>query len=296
MATSHGDAELIARRELLFEAAAAFDRARAHLGPGEPALESVEGALARALAQDTVEFAADPVWYHITDRDFLSRSVPVPVRFTDLSRRFRFFWVSLPIALFPQRHWAFNRLDVIVQFNPGEPQPGRRPKAHQILPARRFQDLLRVSAGLEVRLDENFQFSAAARPPAVDAGVARAQVGAGVDARAAAGLGMVVGPFTYQIKNAQIDHTPVGMEMVRWRIEGAEFFQGEGPDLVVVLQVPRETERVTIAAAMEARRYFNWGAAGLQEAVKQLGDRLRHFFEDGLPVERRASWELDPSD
>jgi hypothetical protein len=280
------------RRAFLLAAAAAIDQAHANLAPGQPITETPEGALARALADDTVEFAGTPVWYHITDQDFLSRKMPVPVNFTELTQRFSFYWMYCPIALFPQRNWGFNRLDVILQLNPTEIKPEFRPKAYQILPDKKFQQLLELSDSLDVRLNENFQFSAQASPQKVTSAIGSVGAGAGIDAKGAGSMGLVVGPFTYSIKKAQIDHTPVGMEMVRWRIEGAKFFQEDSPELIVVVQVPKGTGEVDVAAALEARRYFNYGAAGLQDVVKRLTEKFRKFFEDGMPLKHQVRWNF----
>jgi len=284
------------RRALLLEAAYAIDALHVPLCSGQRGVtETPEGALARSLADDVARFAAYPVVYRITDRDFLSRNVPVPVRFGTLTKSFRFYWLQVPIALMPVRNWGFNRLEVAIELSPGEPLAHLRPKAYQILPEKRFQTLLSATTGLQLRLDENFEFAAATTPLHVDAGIAGARAQAAVDAKLAPSLGLVAGPFTYRIKRAKIDHTPVGMETIRWRIEGAEFFEDDAPTLVVILQVPRETRSVTVVAALEASRYFAYASAPLQDAVRQLAARLRQFFERGLPRDDQASWDITPS-
>jgi hypothetical protein len=37
-----------------------------------------------------------------------------------LSEDYSFYWLNVPILLRPQRNWAFNRLEVAIEFNPGE--------------------------------------------------------------------------------------------------------------------------------------------------------------------------------
>jgi hypothetical protein len=282
------------RAELLMEAARQVDLRMGHLGGGGPLSETPEGAMLRALSDDVAEFASFPVVYRITDRDFLSRSMPVPLRFTELARRFRFYWLYVPIGLFPQRNWGFNRLEVLMEFNAGEARPELRPKAYQILPEKRFQKLLEVGIALNVRLDENFEFSADVEPVPQVPGMPASLRGA-VDAKAAGSMGMVAGPFTYRVKRAQIDHTPVGMEKVRWRIDGAEFFGEDSPEPIVILQVPTATREVTITAALEASRYFNYASASLQDAIKELGASLRQFFRQGAPLQSTASWDISAS-
>ncbi len=94
---------------------------------------------------------------------------------------------------------------------------------------------------------------------------------------------------------AQIDHTPVGMEKVRWRIDGAEFFGEDSPEPIVILQVPTATREVTITAALEASRYFNYASASLQDAIRELGASMRQFFRQGAPLQSTATWDISAS-
>ncbi len=86
------------------------------------------------------------------------------------------------------------------------------------------------------------------------------------------------------------------MNWVAWRLDGAEFFQENQPDFVIVLQVPKETQTVKVSAALQAYRYFNFASAGVRAAVKQLSSKLKGYFEGGLPVrdETNPPWDLTP--
>jgi hypothetical protein len=280
------------RGSLLASAAATFDGLAASLGGAADSAETEAGTIARALAGDQASFSKFPDVYQITDRTFLARDLQVPARFKELSRDFRFYWLYVPIGLIPQYNWGFNRLEVAIEFNPDETRAERRPRAYQILPAKQFQDLITATAKLEVRIDENFEF--AARAPAVSLPANLGSVGASVEASAAGAAGLTVGPFEYHIKRSKIDHTPVGMEHVWWRIDGAEFFQEDSPEMIVLVQVPSATKRVAVAAALQAYRYFNFATAGLRESVKHLPDAVRTFFQAGAPLRADERWDLTP--
>jgi hypothetical protein len=275
------------RQILLRQAGELIDARRSHLSGKQTAVTATpEGDLIRDLMLDQASLAPDPDVYRITDRDFLDRKRPVPVRFREMSRQFRFFWVRFPVGLMPRRDWAFNRLEVKVAFNPGGESKGR-PKGYQILPDKRFQDLLKVSDRLEVSLDEKFEFAAQV---AANVGVAKERVI--VDVGAAAGLKIVAGPFNYRVAKAQIDNSGTGLDWVFWRLDGAEFFQENRPDLVVIAQVPKETSEFKIDAAMQAYRYFNFAAADLQEAIKELPSLIVSFFKAGAPLSDRKQYDL----
>jgi hypothetical protein len=284
------------RQALLSEAAEQLDLGAAHLGPGDPAPATPEGALVRALQQDAAEFAAFPDVYRIRDQDFLGKSLPVPLRFKELSKDFRFYWLYLPIGLRPLRNWAFSRLEVLIEFNAGDAAPHLRPKAYQILPDKKFQRLFEVATSLDVKLDENFEFTATVPKVGGNVGPVTGEVDASVAGKAAAGLGLVVGPFKITQNRAKIDHTPTGMEKVFWRLDGAEFFEQDAPNLVVILQVPNETKHVYVSGALLAYRNFKYASAGLREAVEHLSRSLRDFLKAGAPLRSELSvpWDLTP--
>jgi hypothetical protein len=286
----------INRQSLLAEAAEQIDLQTAHLGDRTPQpRETKAGELLRALHDgDVAEFAAFPTLYRITEKHFLEHNRAVPVRFEQLARDCNFYWLYLPMTLFPARNWAFNRLEVAIEFNPGSAIAHTRPTAYQILPQKHFQTLLEVSDSLEIRIGENFEFIASASVPPVQMGVANSQIDAGVDVKAATKMGLVVGPFEYRIKRARIDHTAPGLEKVFWRLDGAQFFQNNDVPLIVIVQVPRETQKVQITAAMQAYRFFNLASADLQQAIQDLPKALRDFFSGGIPLRDEKLWDITP--
>ena len=281
------DPASVNRQAILREAASLIDAGRSHLGGGAGvAPATAEGDLVRDLMEDQATLADAPDVYRIMEKDFLDRQRPVPVRFQDLSKQFKFFWVRFPVGLMPRRNWAFNRLELKAVFNPNG-APNTRPKGYQILPDKKFQDLLKVTDRLEVSLDEKFEFSAKA---AVDVGAAKAGAAATLDG--GAGFKLVAGPFEYRLVKAKIDHSGTGLEWVSWRLDGAELFQENRPDLVVIVQVPRATTEFTIRAVMQVSRYFNFAAAELQEAIKALPGRIAAFFRDGAPLGDKKEYDL----
>ena len=147
---------------------------------------------------------------------------------------------------------------------------------------------------MEVGLDENLDFSAKSGTLKTQAGDAQVSASAGASAKLSTGLNVLAGPFVYNVKKAKIEHSAIGLEKVFWRFDGAEFFQEKDFPLVVVLQVPRETKEVKVAAVMQAYRHFSFLSADLQDAVRELGKRFRSFFEAGLPIQDKQLWDITP--
>lgn len=286
----------ISRADLLQEAAARLDRLYGtHLGEGEargaPA-RSEHGDFTRQLFAEEAKLPAIPVVYRITDQDFLARNLTAPVRFTQLSRDYNFYWIYFPVGLAPSHNWNFDRIEVRIEFNPTEDNPHFRPKAYQILPNKAFQTLVQAHQHLNVQFNENFELAAKTGVVGGTVGQAGARLDAGLAGVTEGGFGAVLGPFEYRIKRVKIDHNAIGMEWVFWRLDGVEFSQEEAPELVVVTQVPKDIKEVTIEGKLQAYHRFNFAAAGFQSAVSNLPKVLREYFQGGAPLQDTKMWDI----
>jgi len=81
---------------------------RGHLGSGGKISETAEGKLVRTLAEDEGQFARNPIVRKITDKEYLGRSLPVPVNMADLFRKYHYYLMEFPFELDPAEGWAFN--------------------------------------------------------------------------------------------------------------------------------------------------------------------------------------------
>jgi len=278
------------RPDILAKAAAEVDALQGFLGAGDSG-ETPEGEKFRGFAEDSAKFAVLPDVYRITDKDFLTRDLEVPVPFKQLTEKYDFYWLYFPISLFPRRDWFFNLLEVRVEFNPGDENPHMRPRAYQILPNNKFQTLLEARDSLEIHIDENFQFSADTGDLVAQMLANQGPMQAGVDAEAVAEAGIVAGPFVYTVKRAKIRHTPTGMEEVFWRLDGAEFFQEDDLKLIVIAQVPKSAGNMTIEAQMQAYRRFDYLGSDIQSVVRQLPKLYKNYITAGMPLRVTAKWD-----
>jgi hypothetical protein len=282
------------RASVLKDAAKLIDAAGGPLGPSGEPIESDEGKQTRALLADEARLPAYPDIYRISDEDFLAQHKPQPVTIKQLVENFNFLWVRFPIGLHPQLHWAFNMLEVRLEFGVGEPAH-LRPKAYRILPDKRFSELLKANMTLEFKLNENLEFEASTGKVMASSGMASASGSAGLGGELKGNAGVVFGPFQYGVKKAKIDHSAPGLEWVFWRLDGAEFFQEDVPELITILQVPKALKQCTIHAELQASRYFNFGAAPWQKAITQIPSMLRRFFEEGMPLRDEKPWDITRS-
>jgi len=286
------------RRALLETAARRVDDLQGHLGPGLESVHTPEGDLLRDLKDDEAKLAGYPVVYRISDEDFLKKGLPKPVQVAKLLEEYNYYWVQFPVGLAPKHNWAFNRIEMKIEFAEAA-SPHLEAKAFQIFPDKKFQTLLSASAELsastelEVGLTEHLEFASAFLP--VSAGPVGFVGGAEANLVVKPAASFVAGPFHYRLVKAQIDHSATGLNWVRWQIDGAEFFQENSPELVVIAQVPKEVKELHVSAAVQASRYFAYASASLKQRIAQLSKEIIEFFHGGLPTLPDArNYDLTP--
>jgi hypothetical protein len=294
------DLEGIDRRALLTQMASELHALRGDLGSGSAGTgKTPEEAVVLDIAtKDTVGFDKGGSLYpdKITEEDFVYKKVPVPEPFQRLSQTFSFYRLRIPFNLWSSRRdWGFYYLEMqVVMSAPGNKQP----VAYQILPAKKFQDLINLKGRLEVSLGENFEFEVSPPSLAIATGIpgVGASIKAGIDAKAESRVGLSIGPFEFRWKKSKIEHDGVGTRRVFWRIDGAEFVREQDLDLVIIIQVPKTVNELTIDAQMLAKRNFNLANSNLQRAVAQLPEVLYvRFLKDGAPIGDKHSWLLSLS-
>jgi hypothetical protein len=281
-----------ARASIMLDAARRVDALAGHLGDGEvtdPAADQF-GDLLRGLAEDSVEFGAYPDVLPVPILDLPNADRTSAAWQAALGDGFTFWWVRLPILLFPRKGWGFTRLEMRVEFNPDEPEPRHRPKAFDILPNRRFDTLVAAGVELNVGVGADGHFSVRTGEVPLPGGAAGASATAGVGAA----VRLDVVPIRFRMAKARVNHTAEGLEKVFWRLDGAEFFAENPPQLIVILQVPREAQSVQLRAVMRAYRRFRFFPAGLQAMIQQLPAALRKFFTQGAPVGAAVNYDLTP--
>lgn len=276
------------RAALLFDAADRIERLGGHLGEGDAGHDPYSNLL-RELSSDTAQFAAHP---DVRPLPQVSPSTDAVTTFK-LKNRFTFWWLRIPLVLFPRRNWAFSRLEVRVEFSPDEPRPELRPRAFDILPNRRFDAVLKAGAHALLSVGADGHFTVGTPDVSVPVpGGAVVAAGAGAQAKASVGTHVEFNPVEFRAVAARVDHTAPGLEKVFWRLDGSEFFQENQPELIVVLQVPLEVESATVVGVLQAYRRFNLFPAGLQAAIRQLPEALRVFFQQGAPLADRRTYEV----
>lgn len=289
------DFEDFDRSEMLADAEKEMRALDIPLGPGDASDES-GGYLAGLFSQlngDVADFGASLEVLPFTKSSFKTYGWTVPKGFDNLDDWYKFYWLRLPVLLWPAENSPFVKIECAVEFSPNASDPQQRPKAILIVPDRRFRDLVSVSGEAELNLSGEVDLGATTPKINLQYGIAKLEAGAG---GAVAGDGSVrvkVGPLRMSVRRALIEHSPAGAERVFWRVSETRYIREDDPSFAVVLQVPKSVQKVEIAAVLQA--YHN-PAFGLpvQQALDYISFHLARFIRKGAPLKKAGGpWLID---
>jgi len=235
-----------------------------------------QAAKVREFKMDRASFGAFPELVEIAEEGFLKRDQAVPAHFVEQSRLYQFFWLRLPIGLFPAAGWAFNRLEVQASLHVVGADH-RQPRAVHILPKPEFEQLAQATVSLSASLAPSLELELK-DDGALPSGKAA------VSLSVAGNAGLSAGPIAYRAVRAKVETSAPGLDWVRWRLSDARLFQENTPELVLIAQVPRGATGLSMSCAMQARRYFRLFSAEIQDAVANLPSAIQAFFRGGLPT------------
>ena len=287
------DLAAIDRPLVLAEAARLIENSSQFLDSGGPVTGGTDdAAMVRELIQDAVSLPPYPEVALLTANSISFPGGKRPQEaFAVLSEHYNFYWMAFNVELMPRHNWAFHRLELKVSFNKDETVQSRLPTTHEIFPARKFQQLLQAHTSLKVGLDEALKINAKVGEVHLESALAAAAGRGSLHVSVDANVG-VAASLKFVTKKAKIEHSSTGMASVFWRLDGAEFFQEEHPEFIVILRVPKVAFEIRVDVAVQAYRYFNYLGASLQEAVAALPEAIQNYFKGGLPVGSRlqAPW------
>jgi len=241
-------------------------------------------SLAARLDSETAVFSPVLDIMPLRRQEFQKRGLTVPLPLAERMRRYKFYLVNVPITLVPMPGWGFIQLDCILEFNPDQPT-AKRPLTYQVFPEQKWESIIKASQGLQVGIDENFEFNL---PMDVMPGVAQAEVGlkAGGKAR------LVLGPFNYNIRRPKVVSRGYGNVFAHWRLEGEETFEQEDPKLGLILQMPKDLKEVTILGVLKASRRFHPFTAHVRHLMQYVRSRTKKFVDQGAPLVDDQKWDI----
>ncbi|HOV28194.1 MAG TPA: hypothetical protein PK566_17795 [Pseudobacteroides sp.] len=250
--------------------------------------KSIEGEIIRTYAQDMASFAKKLDVYKITDKDFIAKKRDISHIFREFTEDYDFYWIRFPINIVKKSNWAFNKIEVIIDFLADPDTPNLYPKAFQILPDKKLMYYIQNSGSVAIDINDYFQF--AANPNIETSGLMGV---AEVSSKAESNAGLVLGPFKYSLNNAKIDHSDIGSQWLFWMLNSTEFVQDTSPDLIIIAQVHKNFKHLNIRAHLQAYCDFSQLNTDIQEIINVLPDNIKNFFVKGCPVKDINEYHLN---
>ncbi|MDJ0695366.1 hypothetical protein [Mastigocoleus sp. MO_188.B34] len=250
------------------------------------------------LNQEIAEFAKYPTIEKLSESYSINSGRTAPKKSQEISQDHKFYWIKLPITLFPSSNWYFNKLECLVEFSSEFSEAHLQPKVHSIFPERKFQQLFKANGNIEISIGGNMEFEANTGQLNLQAGEAQVTTNAGAKAKLGSNFGLISEFSPCSLKADQIDHTDPGDSQVFWRINGAEFFQEDKPNLMVILQIPKSVQQVKIDAALQAYHRPNFWTTvmgNLGDLMRFLSNKGRTFYEKGAPIKDITTWDISPN-
>lgn len=287
------------RATLLDEATTTLKAVDLEMGDGtkgvgaDPARQAAADLLGQ-LSRHVAEFGHNPPFLELKEKHFALYGWQVPRRFRDLSRDHRFFYLGVPVLLKQLENLPFRKLELGLEFNPGEAAGHLRPTGVMIFPNKQLKQLIHFDQGATLKIGENFDFAVATGPLDLTVADAEARLDAGIEAGAGGGFSLAIGPFSYDIRKVEVDHSPLENEKVFWSVNSGKYLQEKTPAFVVVVQVPKAADNLQIAAAMQAYHHLNLAGAGLRDILNYTREKVANFLRSGAPIQDTTVWDMTP--
>ena len=184
-------------------------------------LSRIEEMKQEMVSDDTVRFSPVLQVSPLKKNLFTELGLTIQPFLSQLMRRYDFYYVKIPITIFPKGGWVFEHLECRISMNPNQPSR-ERPLAYQIFPNSQWETVVKANQELSVGLDENFSFKTPKLPVAF---ATQGLVSADIQLDTNAGARFLLGPFNYIIRRPKIQTAGIGDAEVIWRLDGEEYFQ-----------------------------------------------------------------------
>jgi hypothetical protein len=282
------------RNLLLTEACNKVLALQGHYSDGWDSNPTDESRFLTDLMNDQAALSSQPILHKIIDQDYLKKDYKVPVPILQRLEKADFYWLEIPYLLAAERDWAYNRIRIAIEMNPGFP-PNQRPKAFSIFPENKFQELFKLNASVEVGVDAGLNFAIKTPEIKVKKGAAELSGKAKASVKADAKTDIVFGPFNFNVKKAKIHHTNTGNEAVRWDLDDTELVSENDTRIISVIEVPRAVTNLKINAKLAAYRNHMYGNASVAQLISQLGKKIAAWWKGGLPKFDSKTYDINLS-
>ncbi|MCI5127452.1 MAG: hypothetical protein D3905_09605 [Candidatus Electrothrix sp. AS4_5] len=284
--------ELVNRIELLEEALEIIAYGDVRLGEKKSAeaadeakqqlLEKIKG-----LQQEQIRFSPKLDTRIIDPAEFQESGKEISRDLQAKMEEYDFHQVFMPVTLKSKVGWAFSRLECELRFCDGEIDNSQLPVVYDMFPKDDWVDVLKAGIDCTVTLDEQMQFSAIPEEPTE---FVQSQAGAEFQTTIKSFL---TTSFRYRLRRPKIKARGKLDTVCFWQLDGKECVDEENVLLAVLLMVPKTRKR-PIDVTVEAIAYhdFQFLTADIFSGYfKEFDEKLKSFFQTGVPLRAESSWQ-----
>lgn len=223
----------------------------------------------------------------LTETDFAQRGLESSPNLKAKMQDNDFYEVGIPVTLFPKSGWAFTRLECSLEFCPNETDRNQLPIIYEIFPDDVWAEIFRFQDSLTVGLDQDFRFRTQVEDLKGKWQKLSSKAQGKLSLQGGGGANLVVGPFSYRIRRAEVIARGRLAPNCRWRLDGKQYVAQEDVLLKVILMVPKSRKQpVNAVGRLKADHDFQvWSA----DIFKDY--RLEALWERSRVIETTQEWK-----
>lgn len=215
-----------------------------------------------------------------------------------MQEQFDFYYMTLTVALRPERGTRFWRLTCELYFSP---KGSNEPIIISLFPTQKWRSVMNFCVGMDVGLNGNLNW---------DVGVDSSKLAelldlipqdikANVTSKNNFKAVLAIPTYEYHLGHSEILTNGEGLSTCYWRIQDQELQKIGTAKFGIVFKVPKGTESITLQGTVWTEPDLNWLTADIRDVFANLSDHLKKLLkqknEAAIHFARGDSeqWELN---
>lgn len=190
---------------------------------------------------------------------------------------YKFYYMTLSVALIPKAATRFWRLTCQLNFTP---KGDKEPIIQTIFPTDKWRSVMNFGVGMDVALNGNLDWSAGVNSSQLPAftellpGELKANVANKDEFK-----GFIAIPaFKYELGHPEILAVGENNSFCYWRIQDQELQKVGTAKFAIVFKVPKGTESINVEGIAWAEPKMNWLAAEIGDVIKEIPFKFRSLL------------------
>ncbi|HEY9691096.1 MAG TPA: SAV_2336 N-terminal domain-related protein [Oculatellaceae cyanobacterium] len=195
-----------------------------------------------------------------------------------MQEQFDFYYMTLTVALRPERGATFSRLTCELDFSP---KGSNEPVIVSLFPAQKWHSVMNLGVGMDVGLNGNLNWdvgidsSKLAELLDLIPGDIKANVASKNNFKAF----LAIPAYQYNFGHSEILTNGEGLSTCYWRIQDQELQKVGTAQFGIVFKVPKGTKLITLQGTVWAEPDLNWLTADIRDVFANLSENLKQLLK-----------------